>query len=130
MPKPYRSRKYHPEVVAKIEQALSVGATYALAAAYAGISADTLTRWQDRYTEFADKVRLAEGRGAITSLAQIQKAATDGDWRAAAWKMEKRYPADYGKTVQENRLTGSDGKGSIQQTFTIKIDHGDRDRDE
>jgi hypothetical protein len=35
------------------------------------------------------------------------KAAASLDWRAAAWILERRYPADYGRNVLE--VTGSAG---------------------
>ena len=41
----------------------------------------------------------------------IEQAAKDGTWQAAAWKLERRYPQEYGKTVQEHQ--GKDG-GPIQ----------------
>ena len=41
-----RPYKRSPEAAQRIEAALVGGATYALAAAYGGISPDTLTRWR------------------------------------------------------------------------------------
>lgn len=103
-----RATKYTPERVDRIIQALDLGATYELAAGYAGISVDTLLRWRARYADFAAKLCEVEGRAAVKWLAKIEAAAT-GDWKAAAWKLERRYPHAYGKTVQENQLTGQDG---------------------
>lgn len=101
-----RPTKYTPETAKKITDAIRLGATFGLACQYAGISEDTLARWRDRYAGFAEKLREAEGQGAIGWLAKIEKSANDGDWRAAAWKLERRYPEQYGRTVQDNRHSG------------------------
>lgn len=101
--------KYTPERVAKIMQALDMGATHELAAGYAGISADTLVNWRKRYPAFSDQMREAEGRAAVKWLAKIEAAATD-DWKAAAWKLERRHPHAYGKTVEEKQVTGPGGE--------------------
>jgi hypothetical protein len=42
-------------------------------------------------------VKDAEGEGVKTCLAIIRKAALDGQWTAAAWLLERRYPDMYGR---------------------------------
>ena len=100
-----RRTKYTEEAIKAIEQAISMGATYRLACQYAGISEDTFGRWRDKYAEFADRIKRAEGRAAVGWLDKIEKAATDGNWQAAAWKLERRYPHEYGRQVQEQSGT-------------------------
>lgn len=117
-----RPPKYTQERADKVLHGIRLGATYEHAAAYAGISPDTLARWRASNAAFADRITLAEGAAVIGWLARIEKAADDGDWRAAAHKLERRYPHDYGKTVNEQQLTGKDGEGLA---FTIKIDRSD-----
>lgn len=102
-----RRSKYSPEVVQRIVQAIGLGATYDLAAKYGGVSIDTFNVWRDSKSEFSDALKEAEGRAVVGWLAKIEKAATDGNWQAAAWKLERRYPHDYGRRVQEH--TGKDG---------------------
>ena len=106
----------------KLCQALLVGATYELAALYAGISADTFARWRHQAASappgtvlatLRDRLAEAEGRAAIGWLAKIEAAASEGNWQAAAWKLERRYPRQFGKTIQEQHHTGADG-GPIQ----------------
>lgn len=115
--------KWTQERGGRVLEAIGVGATYELAAAFAGVSEDTLSRWRKGRSgapaEFAEHVRLAEGRASIGWLAKIEREANNGDWRAAAWKLERRYPQDYGKTVQE--LQGKDG-GSIKVEFPERPD--------
>ena len=101
-----RPTKYTPETAKKIIDAVRLGATYELACNYANISLDTLSRWRKRSADFADNLREAEGMGAIGWLAKIEKAAQDGDWKAAAWKLERRYPDVYGRQVLDQRHSG------------------------
>lgn len=109
-----RPSKLTPETQQRIVQAIEVGATYELAAQYGGVHYDTFRRWMEqggaakagRFFEFYEAIKAAEGKAAIKWLALIDKAAVD-TWQAAAWKLERRYPRDYGRTVQE--VSGPDG---------------------
>ncbi len=96
-----RRSKYTPEVVQRVVQAIELGATYELAAGFAGISYDTFNEWRKGKTEFSEAIKAAEGRASVKWLAKIEQAASDGTWQAAAWKLERRYPNEYGKTVQD-----------------------------
>lgn len=100
-----RRTKYTPETVKRILDAIRLGATYELACGYAGVSMDSFARWRDQHADFAEAVKEAEGSGAVGWLARIEQAAKDGTWQAAAWKLERRYPQEYGRTVQEHKHT-------------------------
>lgn len=107
-----RKTKLTPEVQKRITDAIGQGATYQLACHYAGISEDTFARWRERYADFADAVKAAEGMAAVKWLALIDQAArgTDdkaGQWQAAAWKLERRYPHDYGRQIVDNNNNNS-----------------------
>lgn len=102
-----RRSKYTPETVDKLTQAIRLGATYALACNYAGIGVSTFHEWLNAKPEFAEAIKDAEGTGAIGWLAKIEAAASDGNWQAAAWKLERRYPDMYGRNRVE--LTGANG---------------------
>lgn len=101
-----RKSKYTPETVAKVVEAIRNGATYELAAHYAGITYKTLNEWMNAKSDFCEAVKSAEGAGAMTWLTMIEQATPD-DWHAAAWKLERRYPHMYGKTVQAQEHSGS-----------------------
>jgi hypothetical protein len=94
-----RRTKYSPEVVKRLTDAIRLGATYELACAYAGISEDSFARWRAKYADFAEAIKEAEGGAAVGWLARIEQAAKDGTWQAAAWKLERRYPEQYGRQV-------------------------------
>ncbi len=98
-----RKSKFTPETEQKLVQAIQMGATYELAAQYGGISYETFRVWLSEKPAFSEAIKEAEGRAVVGWLAKIEKAANDGSWQAAAWKLERRYPATYGRTVQDNR---------------------------
>lgn len=134
-----RPTKLNAGTQSKIEQAIRMGATYDLACKYAGISYTTLRNWINRaeaelervannsrarirqderaYIDLLEAIQKAEGDAAIGWLAKIEKAANDGSWQAAAWKLERRYPADYNRNRTE--ITGADGE-SLQITIAFK----------
>ncbi len=95
-----------PENAKRIMDALRMGATYELACNYAGISADTFQRWRASDAAFAAQIKEAEGAAAVGWLAKIEKAANDNVWQAAAWKLERRYPEQYGRQVVTQQATG------------------------
>jgi hypothetical protein len=129
-----RPTKLTPETQDRIVNAIRVGATYELAAQFGGISYSTFNNWMARgrteverrdnprvqegssqwnaeqpYVEFLEAIKGAEGDAAIKWLALIDKAAAD-TWQAAAWKLERRYPKDYGRQIIQAAGTGDDGE--------------------
>lgn len=96
-PKIAPNSKYTPERTDKILNAIAVGATFTHACNYAGIDMDTFARWRRKYAEFAEAIKEAEGKAVVGWLARIEAAAKTGNWTAAAWKLERRYPEDYGR---------------------------------
>jgi transposase len=109
-----RPTKLTLDVQEKICQAIQMGATYVIACQYAGLAYNTFNEWMKagesastgRFHDFCEAVNAAEGRGAIKNLALIDKAAQDGAWQAAAWKLERRYPKDYGRRMIDMNHSG------------------------
>jgi hypothetical protein len=110
----------------KFLTALAKGASYCIACGYAGISYNTLRRWMkaaeaiadlfeeqiethpDRvYFDFYCDVRRVESYAALKWLEKIDEAS-QFHWQAAAWKLERRHPNDYGRVVNENRVDADD----------------------
>lgn len=59
------------------------------------------------FVGFLDRIKEAEGEATARWLAAIEKAAADGAWQAAAWKLERRR----GMSVKiKQELTGKDGE--------------------
>jgi len=59
-----------------------------------------------KFLQFFKDIKEAEGKAAFEWLDKIEKAANE-NWQAAAWKLERRYPGDYGRTRVEH--TGEGG---------------------
>lgn len=94
---PGRGDTFNDVAERRILDALRDGATMALAARAAGISPRTLRRWRDRHEGFNRKVQRAKAEAGADALDTINAAADEGDWRAAAWMLEKRFPDQYGE---------------------------------
>lgn len=102
MPRP---SKLTPHAQETIVAALRVGATYEHAALVAGITYRTFRLWMQegertthgRFFHFFQAVKRAEAEAAVKWLARIEQAADDGVWQAAAWKLERRYPEQWGR---------------------------------
>lgn len=95
--------------------ALRGGADIQVAAHFAGINTQTVYRWMELgqranelrergeevpadmepMLELWEQARKARADAIMRNLAQIQKAANQGEWKAAAWWLEKS--AGYGK---------------------------------
>ena len=121
-----RRSKLTPEVQQRICDAVVIGATYEHAAAYGGITYETLNEWRKMKSEFSEALKAAEARAVVGWLAKIEKAASDGTWQAAAWKLERRYPTEYGRTVQQ---VEHGGPGGGPQVIRIVDEREDADPD-
>lgn len=98
--------KYTPEVHAKIVEALKLGCFKKHAAAAAGIGWRTFEQWltwadegREPYTTLAYDCEVAIGEDAKRNQAIVSKAAAGehlGDWKAAAWNLERKHPKLYG----------------------------------
>lgn len=110
-----RPSKLTPEAKARILEALESGMFLKHAAEAAGVSASTLHlwiqkgagTWKDReggrelppdpeFAAFAADVAAARAKAVERCLRTITKAAAEGDWRAAAWFLERACPDEWG----------------------------------
>jgi transposase len=122
MPRP---TKLTPEVQEKIVTALRAGNYQETSATYAGISVPTFYGWMDRgrnepgsiYSEFLEAVEKAKADAEVRDVALIDRAAADGNWQAAAWKLERKFPNRWGR-VNRTEVTGADG-GALK----VEVDH-------
>lgn len=121
------------EVIEKISEAIGNGNTLEEASASAGVNRSTIRRWRWRGDAEIERVRAAgeseavreseelyvdlcfalmraHARAEIRDLEVISAAAERGDWRAAAWRLERRYPERWGKRRRmEMEHTGTGG---------------------
>ena len=83
---------------AKLLDALRGGSTRTAAARYAGVDRDTFYDWLADST-FSDAVAQAETAPQVGCAAAIVRASQK-DWRAGAWWLERRYPASWREIKQ------------------------------
>ncbi|CAB4128446.1 hypothetical protein UFOVP100_33 [uncultured Caudovirales phage] len=94
-----RPTKFTPEVKEKLLIAIRKGAPYELACNYARIDVSTMYNWKEKaeidklpdYIQFFQDLKEAEGHTALIWLDIIDKAMKEGQWTAAAWKLERRH---------------------------------------
>jgi transposase len=78
-----------------------------------GISRQTFYNWLRKGEqtqkgleyELYKGVQQAEARAIARNIAIIQKAAQDGNWQAAAWWLERKYPEEWGRKDRMNLET-------------------------
>ena len=102
-----RKLRYNADVHARIVNALRIGAYQVHAAKAARVSPDSLAKWlrkgragDERYAQFASDCDEAMAQFANRLQGTITKAAIAGDWKAAAWDLERRYPEQYARKAE------------------------------
>lgn len=94
-----RGYKWNAHTEEKVLQAIALGATYRHAASFAGISEDTLKRRRDSDASFAERLTRTRDEQAVLYLSAIDKAAVNGEWRAALAKLRLMYPREYSERL-------------------------------
>jgi len=121
-----RPTKFTQERQDKIITALRAGHYRETAAAYGGISYETLRQWLKRaenptdhpeYPAFRDAVCEAEAQAEVADLALIRRAASDGEWRAAAWRLERKHPERWGQRAKVE----VEHSGELQHSHEVRI---------
>ena len=102
MHKPGKSRggrptKKTPDREPLILKAIAKGVPYKAACQCADLSLFTFNEWRKNDSAFAEKVRRADLEAISRNVDLIQHAAEKGDWRAAAWLLERRCPESFSK---------------------------------
>jgi hypothetical protein len=90
-----RSEQTVLDVVTRVQEGLPVKA----AARAAGIDPTTLWRWRKDDEALDIAIHRARTMFVARQLARIDKAG-ETSWKAAAWLLERRHPADFGRRVE------------------------------
>src|SRR5258706_12991273 len=115
-----RPPKLTADVQFRLVEALNIGGNHADAARYAGIDPDTLRRWLrtgEQHTSgpfyaLCVAIKKAESTATLHWLALIEQAAKGGEWTAAAWKLERKYPNEWGRRQR------------LDMQHSVDINHG------
>ena len=89
-------------------QLIRQGVTQERAAWTCGVDDATVWKWKHRgqveeagkYRDFWEAYRKALGESEVLALNVINKAATEGDWRAVAWRLERMNPDRFGQKIK------------------------------
>lgn len=113
-----RPTKLTPEIQVKIVESLKLGNYIETAAALAGINKTTIYEWLKRgarelervdnnpnarikreeepFVRFSNAVKKAQAEAEQRDLLVIAKASQN-DWKASAWRLERKYPHRWGR---------------------------------
>ena len=97
-----RTLRKSPERIETLCKHLAAGATRRAACAASDISPKTLERWQ-KDDVLGAAIKKADGLAEALATSYVV-AAMPTNWQAAAWWLERRRAADYGRK-QENVIT-------------------------
>ncbi|KPM55753.1 hypothetical protein ACG83_10780 [Frankia sp. R43] len=102
-----------PEVQARICDAIGIGAYQVEAARFAGVAENTLLGWlragrrdlaegqeDTAHARFVAEYEQAEAKAVIRALTVVQRAAAEGDWRAAMGWLSRRHTQRWGERGQ------------------------------
>ncbi|MGG3737207.1 hypothetical protein [Aeribacillus pallidus] len=125
-----RPSKLTPEIQKKIIDAVRAGNYMETAAAYAGISKDTLYRWlkqgarakSGKYKAFHDAIEKALAEAEVRDVMIIANAATS-DWKAAAWRLERKFPDKWGRKEKLSADLNHSGQVTKREEYDISITH-------
>jgi hypothetical protein len=116
------------ELIETIAQAIRVGSYVETAVALAGVSKDSFYRWlrqaesddaNEMTVKLSDAVKKALAEAEKRDLDVIDKAAQEGEWTAAAWRLERKFPNKWGRQSKvQLEHTGMDGGPIEIQSMT------------
>lgn len=106
-----RQLKLTEELIEQAVKLIEAGNYQKHVAQALGVSEETWYRWMREGEQrksalkrkFYEEIKKAEARAVARNVALIQKAAQDGNWQAAAWWLERKYPDEWGRK-ERNRI--------------------------
>lgn len=104
-----------PEIIAKLEQAFSMGCSDLEACFYADIGKTTLYNYQNAHPEFVDRKERLKERMIFKARTVIADALNNKDENTARWYLERKRKDEF-STKQETVLSTIDNS-----PFEIKV---------
>jgi transposase len=130
-----------PDLEQTILDYIRIGTPVRIAVTSAGVSEQTFYSWINRgvaerermkmikgaknnpseviFLKFLESVERAKAEAITKKIAVIAKSGNDGDWRAAAWWLERQMPEEFGKTDRVE-IGGTNG-----EPIKIQVEIGD-----
>lgn len=107
--------KYSKATVDALIASIAAGETNKGAAASVGLSEAQFYVWMDERPEFAEQVACARTNRRKALLARIE-SASEKDWRATAWLLERYHPDEFAR--QRLEISGPNG-APIEMTTAL-----------
>lgn len=119
--------KLNRQVLNRAVQLKKGGASNKDIAAALGIADSTFYAWCNQpktplQMEFSDALKKAEADYKNALLAIIAKSAKEKDWKAAAWILERRYPAEYARTDRLQAEVKQETQAKVQVEHFFSYD--------
>lgn len=96
-----------PEVVAKLEQAFSLGCSDLEACIYADISKQSLYDYQAKFPEFADRKAMLKEKLILKARTIVADALNNKDENTAKWYLERKKKDEFSTKVEnETEIKG------------------------
>lgn len=108
-------RAIQGEVEAQILDNLKTGAFVEEAAAAAGVAKSTVYAEMERNPDFKDAVTRARGEARLAAVECVRRAAADGDWKAAAFYLERTDPQSWGRSTRHEHSGPAGGPIKTEQ---------------
>lgn len=124
-----RKTKLNENLIQEAEKLIRLGNYTTVVTQYLGIHQSTWYNWMQEgeeaktglKREFFERIKKAESFAEIKNVQQIQKASED-NWQASAWYLERKFPERWGKKDKYSlEHTGKDGD-PIETSHKQEID--------
>jgi len=110
-----RRPKYSPAFVQEFCAILRMGGTRTAACNHVGLDTSTFYVWLERHPAFSGDVARAEADAELRFSNVVRLAAGKGDWRAAAFWLERRRPTDWGEKIDTSKNVVLDVSALLKQ---------------
>ena len=108
-----RPTKLTPKLTGEITTYIRDGNSPTISATLVGVSPSTYFNWmskgsnqEPRFMEFSESIERAKAQSVVNRVAHISRAADSGNWRAAAWMLERMAPESFGKNSTRAKEAG------------------------
>lgn len=98
-----RSHAMGEATQAKVLEFIAEGGSRKKACEYVGVGHSAITEEARRNAQFQDRLTRAEAECYLTHVKTVAKASTEdtaGDWKAAAFLLERKFRDEYGKELK------------------------------
>ena len=124
-----RPAKLTLELTKEITSYIHDGNSPTRSATLVGISPSTYFHWMSKgskkepgFLEFSESIERAKAQSIVNRVAHISRAADSGNWRAAAWLLERMAPESFGKNSTRAPEVGAQRIEKPNKSSAISIE--------